>query len=157
MDAREQLRRYLEQRREMGDSEMVLDSLSVEEAMRVLGAGATGPGGSADWRAALTQAGATPDDAAARVSRKPAAPPAPPTDAAPPFVGEERTPYEAEREPAPPPPASTPGTPPAGLAVGSSSRELFTGQQPRFATLDDIAAAVAMCTQCALSKSARNP
>jgi len=155
VDAREQLRRYLEQRREMGESEMVLDSLSVEEAMRVLGAGATGPGGSADWRAALTQAGATPDDAAARASRKPAAPP-PPTDEPSAPVLDRQARVAAEREPGPPP-ASAPASPPAGLAVGSSSRELFTGQQPRFATLDDIAAAVAMCTQCALSKSARNP
>ncbi len=38
MDARETLRRYLEQRRELGESELVLDSLSVEEALRMLGA-----------------------------------------------------------------------------------------------------------------------
>ncbi|MDE3053288.1 MAG: hypothetical protein KGJ70_05340, partial [Gemmatimonadota bacterium] len=72
MDAREQLRRYLEQRREMGESEFVLDDLSVDEAMRVLGAGPTGPGGSTDWRAALAQAGARPEPAP---RREPAAPP----------------------------------------------------------------------------------
>ena len=38
MDARERLRRYLEQRREMGEHELVLDSLSIEEVMRLLGA-----------------------------------------------------------------------------------------------------------------------
>ena len=38
MDARETLRRYLEQRRELGESELVLDSLSVEEALKMLGA-----------------------------------------------------------------------------------------------------------------------
>lgn len=38
MDARAQLRRYLEQRRDAGDQELVLDSLSVEEVMRLLGA-----------------------------------------------------------------------------------------------------------------------
>ena len=38
MDAREQLRRYLEQRRDMGETELVLDSLSVEETLRILGA-----------------------------------------------------------------------------------------------------------------------
>jgi DNA polymerase len=33
LDARAQLRRYLEQRREMGESELVLDGMTVEEAM----------------------------------------------------------------------------------------------------------------------------
>jgi DNA polymerase len=37
-DARERLRLYLEQRREMGESELVLDSLSVDDALRLLGA-----------------------------------------------------------------------------------------------------------------------
>ncbi|HVX41820.1 MAG TPA: hypothetical protein VHB25_19830 [Gemmatimonadaceae bacterium] len=38
MDAREALRRYLEQRREMGETELVLDRLSVEDTLRLLGA-----------------------------------------------------------------------------------------------------------------------
>lgn len=42
-DPRERLRRYLEQRRELGESEYVLDSLSVEDALRVLGTGAAMP------------------------------------------------------------------------------------------------------------------
>ena len=42
MDAREQLRRYLEQRREMGESELILDAMSVEETLRILGAALTG-------------------------------------------------------------------------------------------------------------------
>ena len=33
MDAREQLRRYLEQRRDLGESELVLDSMSVDDAL----------------------------------------------------------------------------------------------------------------------------
>lgn len=46
MDARERLRAYLEQRRELGESEFVLDGLSIEEAMRVLGGiGKGSPGG----------------------------------------------------------------------------------------------------------------
>ncbi len=40
MDAREQLRRYLEQRREAGETELVLDGMTVEDVMRLLGAGA---------------------------------------------------------------------------------------------------------------------
>ena len=78
-DARDQLRRYLEQRREMGESELVLDTLTVEEALRLIGVqrgGATSsqdaptrvretavtdaPSGSADWREALRASGASP-------------------------------------------------------------------------------------------------
>jgi DNA polymerase len=37
MDARELLRRYLEQRRELGESEFVLDQMTVADAMAALG------------------------------------------------------------------------------------------------------------------------
>ncbi|NUO93076.1 MAG: hypothetical protein HOQ14_01145, partial [Gemmatimonadaceae bacterium] len=74
MDAREALRRYLEQRRDLGESELVLDSLSVDEAMRLLGAARPGSssapasartapapvGESGDWRAAVRAAGGGP-------------------------------------------------------------------------------------------------
>jgi DNA polymerase len=80
MDARDKLRQYLEQRRELGESELVLDSMTVEDALRALGAigrstsSATptpreaGASSSADWRSALAPPA-------------PAAPPAPPPDA----------------------------------------------------------------------------
>src|SRR5262245_24283739 len=90
VDARELLRRYLEQRRELGEDELVLDRLSVEEALRILGAsraGASRPSssaserratsgrddvrpasGNADWRAALRAAGAEPGQAPPRES-----------------------------------------------------------------------------------------
>lgn len=44
MNAKERLRAYLEQRRELGESEMMLDALDVDDVMRMLGAhtGATG-------------------------------------------------------------------------------------------------------------------
>lgn len=38
MDARDRLRRYLEQRRELGESEFVLDGLPVEDVLRLVGA-----------------------------------------------------------------------------------------------------------------------
>jgi DNA polymerase len=93
-DAHERLRQYLAQRREMGESEFVLDSLSVEEAMRVLTTGAPPPtaetrgtassargagapaaelptssrteGMTDDWRAALDAVGAGPKAAGAK-------------------------------------------------------------------------------------------
>ena len=43
MDAKDRLRRYLEQRRELGESEMVLDTLSIEDVMKMLGAKSGAP------------------------------------------------------------------------------------------------------------------
>src|SRR5690349_25127287 len=90
MDAREQLRRYLEQRREMGERELILDGMSVEEVIRILGAMGAGvkdtgspsrrsveprdsspttaraedaPMDSSDWRAILRAAGNEPSRA----------------------------------------------------------------------------------------------
>ncbi|HET7565779.1 MAG TPA: hypothetical protein VFJ96_12335, partial [Gemmatimonadaceae bacterium] len=37
MSAEELLRRYLEQRRELGEQELVLDGMSVEDVMRIIG------------------------------------------------------------------------------------------------------------------------
>lgn len=95
MDAREQLRRYLEQRREAGEHELVLDSMAVDDVLRVLGAGtaraperatddrARPPGPerpvparaepspsamAGDWRAALRAAGAAPGATPARAT-----------------------------------------------------------------------------------------
>jgi uracil-DNA glycosylase family 4 len=69
VDGKEQLRRYLEQRREAGEHELVLDQMTVDEVLRLLGAGAdtrsTRPGpdrpavadvGGGDWRAVLRAA-----------------------------------------------------------------------------------------------------
>jgi uracil-DNA glycosylase family 4 len=38
VDAKDRLRRYLEQRRELGESELVLDSLSIDDVMKMVGA-----------------------------------------------------------------------------------------------------------------------
>ena len=157
MDAREQLRRYLEQRREMGESEMVLDGLSVEDALRMLGAGdRTGASGT-DWRAALTQAGAGP----ASVSPAPAPAPAPAARERPPVPPPEAPrsqPVQPVAEPAavvPPPTGAPTALPPAGLVVGTASRELFGGDPPQFASLDQIADAVRGCTKCTLYSGAK--
>src|ERR1700716_2027767 len=88
MDAKELLRRYIEQRRELGESELVLDSLNVDDVMRVIGAAGTSrpfrtarameatsqivrefdPSDTRDWRTSLRDAGVnveTPTAAAA--------------------------------------------------------------------------------------------
>ncbi len=78
MDAKELLRRYIEQRRELGESELVLDTLNVEDVMRVIGAAgasrASRPKETAsptarepdqadtrDWRTSLRDAGVNVD------------------------------------------------------------------------------------------------
>src|SRR6185436_15064357 len=95
LDAKSLLRQYLEQRREAGESEFVLDSLSVADAMRLLGAREQTPPPAAaargapppvvrerppvsdDWRATLRAAGAAPDTPPPpKAVRLPAAPPA---------------------------------------------------------------------------------
>jgi DNA polymerase len=91
MDARVLLRRYLEQRRELGESELVLDGLNVEDVMRLLGAtGSSMPsteshrsvrqlaGAQADdWRTALQEAGVMSDAPVVPAPR--AVPPTPET------------------------------------------------------------------------------
>ena len=135
MRAEELLRRYLEQRREMGERELVLDDLTVEQVMQLIGAArADAPArAAADWREALAAAGENaptgkPAVPAARVSGSPASAPA----------------VAAE--------AITPG-----IIVGGDPRELFGGGAMEAASLDDIASLVAACTACVLYKAAKNP
>ncbi len=91
MDARDLLRRYIEQRRDAGETELVLDSLHVEEVMRLLGAAGTAPARKSarqragdsppaeagDWRSALREAGVDVDSTAPAAVRAPDAAPGP--------------------------------------------------------------------------------
>jgi DNA polymerase len=147
MDAREALRRYLQQRRELGESELVLDSLSVEEALRLIGAAGKGKkrhGGddvsitSSDWRAALREAGATPVKASRDASE---AVHVPATRAGPGSESRE-SPIDGV---------------PTGIIVGGASRALFEDPAFKLDTLDEIAKVVADCTRCPLYATAKNP
>jgi uracil-DNA glycosylase len=164
VDAREQLRRYLEQRREMGESELVLDSLTVEEAMRIVGGGrvqgasrpaAEPSGGPADWREMLRAAGGEPTPASERGQR-----PQRTADAEEP---RRRSDVEASRAPvapradkprAEPPRSEVPLDVPTGLTVGSDARELFGGPLAHLGSLEEIARAVHDCTRCPLYATA---
>ena len=139
VDAREQLRRYLEQRKESGESELVLDQLDVDDVMRLIGAraGARAPdpvtggkplaGSGADWRDVLRETGAAPD--ASPASKRADVPPVSP--------------------------ASIPDSP-AGLSVGAGAGELF-GAFAHLNSLDEVAATVASCKRCPLFSTALNP
>ncbi len=166
MDAREALRRYLEQRRELGESELVLDSLSVEEAMRMLGAGAAAAAATrtsssssssstrsvpkatvaetGDWREAIRAAGGAPDKVA------------------PVHQPQAETPVIRRNEfPAPDsPPVARGGSllsdVPAGLSFDGSMKALDS-IAAGLSSLDEIAKVVATCKRCSLYATAINP
>ena len=154
MDARERLRIYLEQRREMGESEFMLDSLPIEDALRLIGdknpapsrqpADAPrarsvrdeAPAATGNWKDALKAIGAD-------------APSAKPASAALPQKNAEE---------------AVGGTPTAGslelipgIVVGGLAREHIEGPLSHLASLDAIAQHIAACTACELHKSAKNP
>ncbi|MFL5559252.1 MAG: uracil-DNA glycosylase family protein [Gemmatimonadaceae bacterium] len=146
MDARTLLRRYLEQRRELGESELVLDSLHVEDVMRLLGAAGTrsvaakqpslrelaeesSPEGAQDWRATLREAGVNVDDQV----------PAAQAVAANTTI---ETPSEMAFK--------------KGLVVESDDAELIPSAIEKLDTLEEIAKKVAKCTRCPLYETATN-
>ena len=149
MDAKGLLRRYLEQRRELGESELVLDGLHVEDVMRLLGAAGQSPAapeprrsireiapsGTQDWRTSLREAGVN-DDAAA---------PAP----------------DALMEPAIESPPATEFIPDdmafkKGIVVGANEAELIPSAIEKLRSLDEIAEKVHKCTRCPLYATATN-
>ncbi len=160
MDARAQLRRYLEQRREAGETELVLDGLTVEEVMRLLGA--TGSSAATagvseqpvDWRAALRDS----DSGSADRPQAPARVSPPPSRR---YQFDESSPVRSAT-PAESSGVESPATIPldqipTGLTVGADARELFGGPASRYGSLDELVQAVAGCTKCPLSRSAKNP
>ncbi len=166
MDAREQLRRYLEQRREMGETELVLDRMTVDEAMRLVGGGAPGkaappvsaasksgaPADPNDWRAILRAA-----DASIETSKT-----AGQLDGGTAGEGPARTANPAEdtsfvaTKSAEPPPAPIVSVAP-GISVGTPSSELFGGPMASLDSLETLASHIATCTRCPLHSTATNP
>ncbi|MGH7621310.1 MAG: uracil-DNA glycosylase [Gemmatimonadaceae bacterium] len=149
MKAEALLRRYLEQRREMGETELVLDGLSVEEVMRLLGitkgsrgrhaaerampivpeteGGHTvGEPASAGWREALRANGVAPASPAPE-TLVPLAPLAPLVPLVP------------------------------GLVVGSPDGQRVPGDIGAAQTLEQLSTLIAACTRCVLYKTATHP
>ena len=157
MDAREALRRYLEQRRELGESELVLDSLSVEEAMRLLGAGkgrAASGSAPADWRDEIRSAGGAPSEVPRRANTVSNAVMPKPT---PPPVS---SPTEAVHVPSTqsPPTVSSPlADVPIGIVIAGASRALSDDPAFKLDSLSAIAEMVAGCRRCPLYATAKNP
>jgi DNA polymerase len=150
MDAKELLRRYIEQRRELGESELVLDRLNVEDVMRVIGAaGAARPSSAAshavreldssdarDWRTSLREAGVNVETPAAI-----AAPPieAPPDAESPAITTTDNMAFKK------------------GIVVEPNEADLIADAILKLDSLDEIAAKVKKCTRCPLYETATNP
>ena len=175
MDAREQLRRFLEQRLEMGESELILDSMTVDDVLKIVGARARPAAGdqvyhqtadarevparprrapmepstqSSDWREimrASDAAHAAPAVAEPAQTPEPASPVSP---AAPALTSPDAPTATASR---------IPGIDaPLGLVVGPSERDLFN-PFASLTTLEELAATIAQCTRCPLFATAKNP
>jgi uracil-DNA glycosylase len=183
VDGRAELRRYLEQRREAGERDLVLDHMSVDEVLRILGASdaaaasareststprriAPGTDPGADWRALLAAA-----EQGVRIPRSSldgtsAPPPGTPMTGA--RTGDPvATPDHGVLRP-PTPVEALSGAKgsrrtdsadrwPAGLVVGQLAGELFGGPLSALATLDQVVASVAACTRCPLYATATHP
>jgi uracil-DNA glycosylase family 4 len=153
VDAKTLLRRYLEQRRELGESELVLDNLHVDDVMRLLGAAGTAPQAAAksrpshreiatavvgeenkDWRDSLRDAGVNVDAPTAD-----AQPPQKEIEPAAPEPREETTPEMAFKK---------------GIIVGSGESELIPSAIEKLDTLEEIAKKVQKCTRCPLYETA---
>ncbi len=151
MDAKVLLRRYLEQRRELGESELVLDALKVEDVMRLLGAtGRSVPSAapqrsvrelagepSDDWRTALQDAGVNVD--AVIPDYKPI------TMAIPGGTADEMAPSTDEM------------VFNKGIVIAPGEAELIPDTIETLGSLEEIAKKVKKCTRCSLYETATKP
>ena len=151
MDARAMLRRYLEQRRELGESELVLDTLHIDQVMQLLGASgrtvetrAKAPSlreiasnvigeDAKDWRESLRDAGVNVDatESGARSA-------APVPEVEPPTPAETTTEMAFKK----------------GIVVGTDEAELIPSAIDKLGTLEEIAKKVQKCTRCPLYETA---
>ena len=171
------LRRYIEQRREVGETELVLDGLQVDEVMRLLGAAGrpeasrssageapTGPpSGNRDWRATLREAGVGADPEAANQHRSP-------VDSMEPLSPlETTTPLSRAPEPLPPPrvgrldfaagPRPETAPEPAfknGIIVGRTEAGIIPDLIAQLPSLTAVAETVQGCRRCPLYATATN-
>jgi len=150
-DAHERLRQYLEQRREMGEREFVLDGMSVEEAFKML-TGRTPPPAPPAGRARVEERPAPPpsDSAMRRAAEEAAA------------TGDWRDALravDARSTPSAGAGAGDASTPPAG-APSSGPIEIGANAEPSaLAHLTDLTAvanAIAACGACTLASTAKN-
>ncbi len=179
MDPREQLRTYLEQRRETGETELVLDKLTIDEVLRIVAGEASAARGTAvaaaaaaekehpasaraadpgtgDWRAALREAGVEHPPTARAVPEPPAVTSEPqaaaPGDAPAKRLGIPRLAFPQPGAEADAPRGSEEFK--LGIVVGAADSELFRSPFAQLESLAAIAETVRECTRCGLYATA---
>ncbi|MGI8497181.1 MAG: uracil-DNA glycosylase [Gemmatimonadaceae bacterium] len=168
MSTEDLLRRYLEQRRELGESELVLDGMTVEEVMRLIGAAGAArrrEGRRAPRPEIQVPRGAAPSDNDVLLSPDPAlrdgdwrstlsAAGATPPARRRPSPRETETSIPADSPPRPPEAErGIARIAPAGLVVGSATAELF-GSFAAVTSVDELATLVRDCRRCPLFETA---
>jgi DNA polymerase len=150
VDVKQSLRRYLEQRRELGETELVLDSLNVDEVLHLLGAAGKTSGGAhilnrgedsardeaaTDWRTTLREAGVNVDasESASTATQ----------------------PDMAEPSPAKPQQTTEDMAFKKGI-VAPSNADAVPAAIEKLRSLEEIAAKVQKCTRCPLYETATN-
>jgi DNA polymerase len=184
VSAEDRLRRYLEQRRELGESEFVLDTMSVDEVMRIIGA--LGGGGAAGSDLAPREGAPAPVSARHESERQVDNPERNGIDI--PETADWREALRAAGAGGPPERAARQQSPgaedvDAGTERQEQERPEATGPEPQRAamdapqgivvgerfddepvpeiaacrTLEEVAALVARCQRCDLYRTALNP
>lgn len=143
MDAEQLLRRYLEQRREMGEREYVLDDLSVDDVLRILGARGHTTAAESDppfHRAhSVEKLQSQADEQPGGLERSSA------TD----WRSALR---DAEPAPLPPPPRLATVPP----SVTAATEEVFHQRLRESASIAEVAVLVSQCQRCPLFRTALN-
>lgn len=149
MDPKQSVRAFIEQRLEAGETEVVFENLTAEQALALVRDARPAAGGVGDWRDTLRAAGVS-------------GPAAKPPSRIEPLVSEPLVSEPPAWVP-PPAPGAAPGPPlasqpvRAGLLVGSGEGSLFGGPRAELQSLTEVAAAVATCTLCPLYATAKSP
>jgi DNA polymerase len=132
----------------MGESDLVLDSMPVDDVLRLLGdrrpARDAAPAAAGDWRETLKSVGA---DAPANDG-------APAATVVPRSVPSVNS--EARSDSVRGSKAASPTEPGQAIVVGSATREFMGGPLAALDSLEAVARHIAACTACSLAKTARN-
>jgi uracil-DNA glycosylase len=162
--AEDRLRRYLEQRRELGESELVLDGMSVDEVMKIIGALGTASAASRGNAASSHARLESPPFADARRDDERHERGAERGEADIPETADWREALRAAgadkpsaRESRPPEPERSAIDAPQGIVVGERFDDESVPEITACKTLEEVAALVARCRRCDLYRTALNP
>ena len=176
MDAKDRLRRYLEQRREMGESDLVLDTMSVEDVLKLVGQRGASEAqprerptevragsepnvresaivDSNDWRETLRSAGAPESGSSPAPKAKPPTRTADAPRPQVPAVAPATTAASAQPSTDVPAPIVPLDQVPPGIVVGKPPALGFD-DIARLSSLEAIADVVRACTRCSLYQTA---